>query len=224
MLMQSVRHQRGSEGTLAKQPSSAHPASHLTESNPPVRSVNPGKLMSGLVSCTGNQFCGFSNIDTKQQAWKVAEHLESVFDFPNTVRMHWTGCPNTCGQIQVGEIGLLGTQVKNPAGAGKVPAVDVYVGGRIGADSHLAEVWKAGVRCDDELIPTLEALVEERFGAVRRPTPLPNPMRFKSMKVGKAASRSGGWRLGRFRQMPQSHRRPQQLGLRVSGAENKRFC
>jgi hypothetical protein len=54
------------------------------------------------------------------------------------IRIHLTGCPNTCGQIQVGDIGLLGTQVKNPNGPGKVPAVDIYVGGRIGADSHLA--------------------------------------------------------------------------------------
>ena len=68
--------------------------------------------MSGLVACTGNQFCGFSNIDTKRQAWRVAEHLEATFDFPADVRMHWTGCPNTCGQIQVGDIGLLGTQVR----------------------------------------------------------------------------------------------------------------
>lgn len=143
---------------------------------------NPGRVMSGLVSCTGNQFCGFSNIATKEEGWRVAEHLESVLDFPRDIRMHWTGCPNTCGQIQVGDIGLLGTQVKNLNGPGKVPAVDIYVGGRIGADSHLAEVWKEGVRLENEVLPVLEALCIEKFGAVRRPNPLPNPGRFKSLK------------------------------------------
>eukprot|EP00798_Chlamydomonas_sp_ICE-L_P003435 gene3435-13490_t len=145
-------------------------------------SVSPGNIMSGLVTCTGSQFCSFSNIDTKNQSWKVAEHLESVFEFPTNVRMHWTGCPNTCGQIQVGDIGLLGCQVKNPNGPGKVPAVDIYVGGRIGADSHLAEVVQSGVRCDDQLIPALEAIVVEHFGAVRRASPLPNAMTWKTMK------------------------------------------
>jgi hypothetical protein len=38
--------------------------------------------MSGLVACTGNQFCGFSNIASKQDGMKVAEHLECTLDFP----------------------------------------------------------------------------------------------------------------------------------------------
>ncbi len=137
-------------------------------------SPTPGRVMSGLVSCTGNQFCGFSNIATKEESWRIAEHLESVLDFPKDIRMHWTGCPNTCGQVQVGDIGLLGTQVKNLNGPGKVPAVDILVGGRIGADSHLAETFKEGVRLEGELVPILEQLCIDRFGATRRATPLPN--------------------------------------------------
>lgn len=113
---------------------------------------------------------------------QVAEHLESVLDFPRDIRMHWTGCPNTCGQVQVGDIGLMGTQVKNPKGPGKVPGVDILVGGRIGSDSHLAEVWKEGVRLEDQLLPILEELCIERFGATRKATPSPNLQRFKSLK------------------------------------------
>ena len=40
--------------------------------------------------------------------------------------------------------------------------MDIYVGGRIGSDSHLATVYKEGVRCEEELLPELEALVVER--------------------------------------------------------------
>ncbi|KAG1668308.1 hypothetical protein FOA52_011205 [Chlamydomonas sp. UWO 241] len=134
----------------------------------------PGRVMAGLVACTGNQFCGFSNIESKRDGWRIAEHLESVFDFPKDLRVHITGCPNTCGQIQVGDIGLLGTSVRAADGKGKVPGVDIYVGGRIGSDSHIAELWKSGVRMDDEILPVLEGLVEERFGAVRLATPRPN--------------------------------------------------
>lgn len=145
-------------------------------------SPTPGRVMAGLVACTGNQFCGFSNIASKEEGWKVAEHLESVLDFPKDIRMHWTGCPNTCGQIQVGDIGLMGTQVKNLKGPGKVPAVDIYVGGRVGSDSHIAELWKEGVRLEGDLLPVLEELCVDKFGALRRPTPLPNPSRFKTLK------------------------------------------
>ena len=76
----------------------------------------PGRIMGGLVACTGNQFCGFSQIETKQTAWRVAEHLESVLDMPRDIRMMWTGCPNSCGQVQVADIGLMGCMVKAPAG------------------------------------------------------------------------------------------------------------
>jgi hypothetical protein len=65
--------------------------------NPPA----PGNLERGLVSCTGSQFCGFALIETKQRAMAVVEKLEAALDIPKAVRIHWTGCPNSCGQAQV---------------------------------------------------------------------------------------------------------------------------
>ena len=134
----------------------------------------PGRLMGGLVACTGNQFCGFSQIETKQTAWRVAEHLESVLELPRDIRMMWTGCPNSCGQVQVADIGLMGCMVKAEAPAtGMVPGVDVFVGGRVGADSHLATVTHPSVRMDD-LLPLLEGVLVEQFGATRKAVPSPN--------------------------------------------------
>ena len=52
----------------------------------------PGKLVSNMVACTGNQFCGFAQIETKRQALEMAEHLESVLELSKDVRMIWTGC------------------------------------------------------------------------------------------------------------------------------------
>jgi hypothetical protein len=46
----------------------------------------------------------------------------------------------------------------------------------------LSEVWKSGVRVDDQLLPTLEELCLERFGATRKATPLPNRQLFKQLK------------------------------------------
>ncbi|GBF96637.1 hypothetical protein Rsub_09383 [Raphidocelis subcapitata] len=98
--------------------------------------ANPGNLERGLVSCTGSQFCGFALIETKNRAMAVVEKLEAALDIPKAVRIHWTGCPNSCGQAQVGE---------QPA---------------------LAEELEAGVPLVDEvLLPKLTQLLVEHFGA-----------------------------------------------------------
>jgi len=55
--------------------------------------------MRGLVSCTGAQFCGVAMIETKNRAMAIVEKLEAQLDLPKKVRMHWTGCPNSCGQV-----------------------------------------------------------------------------------------------------------------------------
>jgi len=48
--------------------------------------------------------CGASYLvplagDSLSHSW--ADRLDAKFDFANDVRIHWTGCPNTCSQIQV---------------------------------------------------------------------------------------------------------------------------
>jgi sulfite reductase beta subunit-like hemoprotein len=54
------------------------------------------------VSCTGAQFCGFGLVETKNKAVEMMRLLEEQLDIPRPVRLHWTGCPNSCGQAQVG--------------------------------------------------------------------------------------------------------------------------
>ena len=61
--------------------------------------INPGNLSRGLVSCTGAQFCGVAIIETKNRAKAMIEKLEEQLDVPEPVRIHWTGCPNSCGQV-----------------------------------------------------------------------------------------------------------------------------
>ena len=61
--------------------------------------INAGNLMRGLVSCTGAQFCGVAMIETKNRAMAIVAKLEEQLDLPKKVRMHWTGCPNSCGQV-----------------------------------------------------------------------------------------------------------------------------
>ncbi|CAI5527312.1 unnamed protein product [Closterium sp. Naga37s-1] len=122
--------------------------------------AQPGNLMGSLVACTGNQFCGQAIIETKQRALQVTRQLEETLNLPDPVRIHWTGCPNSCAQVQVADIGLMGCMARDE-NKKPVEGVDIYMGGRIGSDSHLGQVHKAGVPCKD-LVPVLQDILVER--------------------------------------------------------------
>ena len=131
-------------------------------------SPNPGPLQRGLVSCTGNQFCNFALIETKNRAVALMEELEAELEIPQTVRIHWTGCPNSCGQPQVADIGLMGTTARKDGRV--VEAVDIYMGGEVGKDAKLGECVRKGIPCED-LKPVLVELLIEHFGAKPRQHP-----------------------------------------------------
>ena len=124
----------------------------------------------------------------------MAEHLESVLDFPNgDLRMIWTGCPNSCAPVQVADIGLMGCQVKNPSGEkGMVDGVNIFVGGTVGPGGHLKEHPEIEKVPCSELPTVLEELCIERFGAVRKSTPTPNPQLASRWKINKSAQYTKG--------------------------------
>jgi ferredoxin-nitrite reductase len=134
-------------------------------------SIEPGHIVGNTVSCTGSQFCGLAMIETKQSAERIAKKLDALISVPQPLRIHWTGCPNSCGQVQVADIGLMGGPAKklNPETGKKmaVPGVKIFVGGRIGEDAHLAlDPYKEGVpMADEDLLPELVAIAKEHFGA-----------------------------------------------------------
>ncbi len=124
--------------------------------------INPAPLTRALVSCTGSQFCNFALVETKNRALAIAQELEAELDFPKSVRIHWTGCPNSCGQPQVADIGLMGTKARKD---GKmVEGVDLYMGGKVGKDAQLGSKVQKGIPCDD-LKLVLQDILVEQFGA-----------------------------------------------------------
>lgn len=128
-------------------------------------STTPATLTRSLVSCTGAQFCNFALIETKQQGLALAKELEQELEFSQPIRMHWTGCPNSCGQPQVADIGFLGTKARKDGKT--VPAVDIYMGGKVGKDAHLGERVMKGVPCED-LKPLLAEIMVDKFGATQK--------------------------------------------------------
>lgn len=131
-------------------------------------SINPSTLSRTLVSCTGAQFCNFALIETKNRAVALIKELDRELALPKSVRIHWTGCPNSCGQPQVADIGLMGTKARKNGKA--VEGVDLYMGGKVGKDAHLGTCVQKGIPCED-LKPILRDLLIEKFGAKTQENP-----------------------------------------------------
>ena len=124
--------------------------------------INPKPLERKLVSCTGAQFCKFALVETKSRALAIAKELDRELDIPEDVRIHWTGCPNSCGQPQVADIGLMGTKVRKDGKT--VEGVDLYMGGKVGKDARLGTCVQKGIPCED-LLPVLRNILTKDFGA-----------------------------------------------------------
>ena len=75
-----------------------------------------GTVLSGTVACTGNRGCRYAASDTKTHAVELANLLDSRFKIEQPVNLHVTGCPHSCAQHYIGDIGLLGTKVSGAEG------------------------------------------------------------------------------------------------------------
>jgi ferredoxin-nitrite reductase len=134
--------------------------------------VNPGFIEGNMVSCTGAQFCGLALIETKDNAESIVRQLENLVEVDRPIRIHWTGCPNSCGQVQAADIGIMGGPARKVMEDGTsmaVPGCKIFVGGRIGEDAHLAlEPVKDKIPLED-LVPELVAILKSEFGAKDKP-------------------------------------------------------
>lgn len=127
--------------------------------------VNPTPLVRSLISCTGARYCNFALVETKERGLKLAQELDAELNIPERVRIHWTGCPNSCGQAQAGDIGLMGTKAKKDGQV--VEGVNLFTGGKVGKDAHLGTVTQKSIPCDD-LKSVLKDLLISNFGATEK--------------------------------------------------------
>ncbi len=93
-------------------------------------SADASSVRAGLVACTGNTGCKFSLSDTKRHGLAIAEYLESRLSLDSPLNIHLTGCPNSCAQHKIGDIGLLAAKVA--AGGSEVEGYHLYAGGGFG--------------------------------------------------------------------------------------------
>jgi sulfite reductase beta subunit-like hemoprotein len=93
------------------------------------------------VACTGNEFCNLAITETKSLIVDVVQHLEATVALDVPLRINMNGCPNSCGQHHIGDIGLQGALVRQ--GDGKVEGYDIFLGGRLGAGAQFVRpIWR----------------------------------------------------------------------------------
>ena len=126
-------------------------------------SLNPNSISAGTVACTGKTYCSFAQTSTKENATKIAKELEAEIELPEEVKIHWTGCPNSCGQAYMGAVGLTGTKAKNSSGK-MVDAFNITIGGEQGANNKIGELKYKGVIVDD-LKDRLKDILIENYSA-----------------------------------------------------------
>ncbi|EJS52809.1 nitrite/sulfite reductase [Bacillus nitratireducens] len=93
-------------------------------------SANPKSFIGHAVSCTGIEYCNLALVETKERLRKIAEYLDTQIALDVPVRIHMVGCPNSCGQRQIADIGLQGVKMKTKE-KGIVEAFEIYVGGTL---------------------------------------------------------------------------------------------
>lgn len=120
-------------------------------------------ILGGLVACTGNTGCKWAATDTKGQAVALGAHLNQKLQLDHPINIHLTGCPNSCAQHYVGDIGLQGVKVGQASSDG----YHVVFGGGTGADAAIGKQVFTGIPFSD--LPALLERVLKTYQAKRQP-------------------------------------------------------
>ncbi len=125
--------------------------------------LEPGMIQAGTVSCTGNSYCSFALTNTKDQALQLAEQLDKELLIKEELKIHWTGCPNSCGQAYMGAIGLTGKKAKDSEGK-IVEAYDISIGGSQSSEQKIGSLKYRSVP-RNEIIEVVKNILIEDYSA-----------------------------------------------------------
>jgi ferredoxin-nitrite reductase len=104
-------------------------------------------IRAGMVACTGNTGCRFAASDTKRHAAAIAEHVERALTLDAPINVHLTGCPHSCAQHGIADIGLLA--VKIDGGDVDIEGYHVSVGGGYGPNAKIGRELYRDVKAED---------------------------------------------------------------------------
>ena len=121
--------------------------------------VGGSPFWRGAVACSGSEFCKLALTETKSYArWLVGELEDRFPGFDQHLKLHVTGCPNSCGQHWIADIGIEGKKIK--VGTQMQDAYYFCVGGAVGLNQSIAR--PVGFRCLATDVPTaIERLLKQ---------------------------------------------------------------
>ena len=116
----------------------------------------PQPFSGYAISCPGNEFCKKALVETKDYLQSVVDYLDKHVEIDTPIRINASGCPNSCGQHQIADIGLQGSlQTVNGQ---KVEAFEISVGGWLGNNAGFAEKLKGRVN-KEQTAEVIESLI-----------------------------------------------------------------
>ena len=127
--------------------------------------VGGSSFWRGVVACSGSEFCKIAITETKSfSRWLVEELEERLPGFEQHLKLHVTGCPNSCGQHWIADIGIEGKKIK--VDGEQKDAYYFCVGGAVGLHQSVAR--PIGYRCLASEVPDaierlLRRYLDERF-------------------------------------------------------------
>lgn len=124
-------------------------------------------------ACTGSSVCALGVTDSPKGATVIAESASLARN--SALRIHVSGCPNSCAQHQIADIGLAGTKLR--VNGRTVEGYQVY----LGADLDTHEVGEVVGRVAERDLPAAVDAVVGVWESLRRP----------GETIGRTARRAG---------------------------------
>lgn len=147
-----------------------HPPVPEVEALDDVDRERPG---ASVRACTGSSVCALGVTDSPKGATVIAESASLARN--SALRIHVSGCPNSCAQHQIADIGLAGTKLR--VNGRTVEGYQVY----LGADLDTHEVGEVVGRVAERDLPAAVDAVVGVWESLRRP----------GETIGRTARRAG---------------------------------
>jgi sulfite reductase (ferredoxin) len=128
--------------------------------------VGGSAFSRGTIACSGTEFCKLAITETKSfSRWLVEELEERLPGFDQHLKLHVTGCPNSCGQHWIADVGIEGKKIK--VNGDLLDAYYFCVGGALGL--HQSTARPVGYRCLATEVPEALDRLLGRYLADREP-------------------------------------------------------
>jgi sulfite reductase beta subunit-like hemoprotein len=120
--------------------------------------VEEHSLRGNSIACTGEPHCNFSVAETKTRLGALIENLDERFgDDIADLRLQLDGCPHSCAQHWIADLGFQGTTARDEGGVRR-QAYDIFLRGGLGPGAAIGRPLFRRVPTD-ELDSAVEGLI-----------------------------------------------------------------